>query len=170
MKNKKMILGFVLLAMFSLLTTTNLFAQNWTRDTLKNNWGDITGYVYFQRATGVAHGSTDISVSIYFAYTTEDAQMRNVLIINSETIGDLIFHPAAGFFDEPVTVSLRSNGTTTTYKGSTVSSRGNYNNVYIYIIDSELINKLKSSGQWDILIEGKRWYIRSKIIGNLSSN
>jgi hypothetical protein len=81
----------------------------------------------------------------------------------------LNFHPAAGFFDESVTVSLRSNGTTTTFKESTVSSQGNYNKVAILVMDSELINTLKSSGQWDVLIEGKRWYIRTKINGNLPS-
>jgi hypothetical protein len=36
-------------------------------------------------------------------------------------------------------------------------------------MDSELINKLKGPGQWDMLIEGKRWYIRAKINGNLPS-
>jgi len=116
-------------------------------------WGDITGYAYFQRSTGIAHGDTDISVVVAFAYSTADAQLRNALAIYSVTMGDLVFHPAAGFLDESVTLSLRSNGITTTYKGTTVSSKGNYNNVVIYIMDSELINKLKSSGQWDILIE-----------------
>jgi len=169
MKNKKMIFEFVLVVIFSLLTTTKLFTQNWTRDTIKNNWGDITGYVYFQRSNGIAHGNTDISVTTGFAYTPSN-ELRNVLAIYSETIGDLVFHPATGFLNESVTISLRNNGITTTYRGSTISSKGNYNSVLIYVIDSELINKLKSSGQWDILIEGKNWYIRSKINGNLPAD
>lgn len=159
--------GIMLIILFSLCSKSILFAQDWTKDVSKNRWGDITGYSYFQRTTGVARGDTEISVVVAFAYSGSDAQLKNCLAIYSLTIGDLVFHPAAGFLDEAVTVSLRSNGTTTTYKGTTVSAKGNYNTVAILVFDSELIKKIKSPGQWDLLIEGKRWYIRSKIIGNL---
>ncbi len=118
-----------------------------------------------QGTTGVAHGSSDVFVVIGFCHSAE--RLSNVLLIVSKTTGELSFHPGAGFFDESVTLSLRANGTTTTYSGTTVASMGNYNDVAITIFDAELIDKLRSTGQWDVLIEGKNWYIRTKINGDL---
>jgi len=149
-----------------IVSVSSLWAQNWIKEVSKDRWGDVKGYTYSQTTTGVAHGDTDVSIHIGFFYSTQ-AEVRNVLGIGSRTIDDLKFHPAAGFLNEAVTLSLRSNGITTTYKGSTISSEGNFDRVVIVIMDSELIKKLKSSGQWDVLIEGKNWYIRTKINGNL---
>jgi hypothetical protein len=77
MKNIKAIVILVIL----LCSTTELFAQDWIGTSTKNKWGEIDGYAYGQITTGVAHGDTDISVSIGFAYSTTEAQLQNAFFI-----------------------------------------------------------------------------------------
>jgi hypothetical protein len=154
------------LIIFSIGSKNNLFAQNWTKSNTTNNWGDITGYRYDQIIpSAVAHEDKDVAVVVAFAVVKVEG--FDILMIVSKTTGKLISHPAAGFINESITISLRSNGTTTSYAGTTDASLGNYDHVLMTIFDNDLIEKLHGQGQWDVLIEGGGWYIRTTIRGNL---
>jgi hypothetical protein len=154
------------LIIFSIGSKNNLFAQNWTRFNITNNWGDIIEYGYNQIIrSAVAHKDKDVTVAVSFVVAK--AEGIDALVIVSLTTGELIYHPGAGFVDEPITLSLSSNGTTTSYVGTTRASSGNYNKVAMITYDNDLIEKLHGQGQWDVLIEGRRWYIRTTIRGNL---
>jgi hypothetical protein len=141
-------------------------AQNWTKEAIKDRWGDITGYKYEQgNISAVAHGDKDVSAVVVFVWNP--GKLSDFLFIGSRTLGNLEFHPGSGFLDESITFSLRSNGITSTYSGMTVSSSSSWDVVGMYVIGAELINKLHSPGQWDVLMEGRKWYIRTTIKGNL---
>lgn len=154
-----------------LFATTELYAQNWEKKGNKNKWGDITSYSYVQGTRGTAHGNEDIPVAVGFGLdANEKNEYGNYLFVMSQTTGVLEFHPGAGFINESVTLSLRKDGVTKSYTGSTEASQGSYNQVWMgFTITSELRNMLRGPGQWDVLIEGKRWYIRTTIRGNLPS-
>jgi len=152
-----------------LFSTTGLYPQNWQKEETKNRWGDITGYSYMQTALGTVKQNKDIPIAIVYT-ASADYKTQNMFAITSRTISALEFHPAAGFIDEAVTLSLRKDGITKTYRGSTFAEMGNYNEVWIGFVDADLINTLKQPGQWDVLIEGRRWYIKTTIKGSLPSN
>jgi hypothetical protein len=154
-----------LFAVFFLFSTVSLFSQtqNWTKEAREDRWGDITGYVWRQTRSGIAHGNKNVSLLVVFSWYL----YQDYLIIGSKTLGDFESHPGSDFLDESITLSLRSNGITSTYGGVTSSSHGNFDTVMMIVPDPELINKLRSPGQWDVLIEGRNWYIRTTIIGNL---
>jgi len=165
-KVQKGIYCVILLLLFSKI---ELYAQNWTKGESKNKWGDITGYSYTQKSTGIALGNKEIQTIIVFLVDA-NVKDRNYFGIISQTIPDLEFHPAAGFINETITVSFRKDGVTKSYTGSTEASMGNFNQVWMWFtFPSELSNILKGAGQWDVLIEGERWYIRTTIKGNLPS-
>jgi hypothetical protein len=154
------------LIFFLFLPVSNLFAQNWTRETTQDRWGDTTGYMYRQLVrSAIAHGDKDVSVLVLFIWSSE--QGRDTLVIYSETTKDFAFHPGSGFLNENITFSLRGNGTTTSYRGNTDSGSGNFNKIFVLVTDAALINKSHGQGQWDVLIEGRNWYIRTTISGNL---
>jgi len=160
---------FGVLFLFLLIPLHGLFAQSWVKEETKNRWGDITGYSYHQTTRGTARSesSSIVQVFIVYGYVPNDSLNKNSLIIVSKTTGELDFHPASGFLNEKVTLSLRSNGITTSYSGTTIAEKSNFNMVAVLITSAELISKLKGSGQWDVLIEGRRWYINGSINGNL---
>ena len=162
---KRQLFIYCVLFFFS---TTGLYPQNWQKKETINRWGDITGYSYMQTALGTVNQNKDIPIAIVYIASGGD-KTQNMFGITSRTISALEFHPAAGFIDEVVTLSLRKDGITKTYKGSTYAEMGNYNQVWIGFEDADLINTLKQPGQWDILVEGRRWYMRATIKGNLPS-
>lgn len=164
---KKSSFSFIAVVCFLLIAVQSAVAQNWEKRAVTDNWGDETGYMYMQVVrSGIAHGDENVNVTMMYFWTHE--QGENSLIIYSQTIGDLEFHPAAGFLDESITLSLRdSEGQIVSYGGATDASAGNFDNVYILVTDSDLIAKLRGPGHWDLLVEGDDWYIRSTIDGNL---
>jgi len=152
-----------------LFFTTGLYSQNWRKEENKNKWGDITGYSYMQDASGTINQNKDIPIIIIYVASSGEIKEQNMFLIVSQTIGDLNFNPASGFIDEVVTLSLRKDGITKSYKGTTYAAKGTYNQAWIAFIDADLTNTLKGVGQWDVLIEGRNWYIRSTIKGGLPS-
>jgi hypothetical protein len=155
----------LLLIMGLLLTAATVFAQGWTRDPLRDRWGDVMGDAFTQIILSAkCCGDRDIPVAVGVTWVPA---MPETLVIVSEAIDRLTFHPAYSFMDEYIKVSLRSNGITTTYNGSTFSSKSIWQNVVMIVFDQQLINQLHGSGQWDVLIEGDDWYISTTIRENL---
>jgi hypothetical protein len=133
---------------------------------MRDRWGDVTSDVFSQTILSAkCRGDRDIPVDITFGWMSK---LPEILIIYSRAKKDsLAFNPAYSFMDEYIKVSLRSNGITTTYNGSTTSSLSTWQNVAMIVFDQQLINQLRGSGQWDVLIEGDDWYISTTIRGNL---
>lgn len=152
---------------FLLIALQSAAAQTWEKQVLTDNWGDESGYMYMQGLrSGIAHDDENVAVGMGYAWSPKLGD--NSLAIYSMTISDSEFHPAAGFSDEGIIVSLRdSEGQIVSYGGTTVADIGNFNKVVIGVTDSGLISKLRGPGHWDLLVEGDDWYIRSTIDGNL---
>ena len=127
--------------------------------------------VFFGKLEGINafEGQTVQELNVAFCYMVDESiKDRNYLAMISQTTGTLNFHPGAGFINEAITLSFRKDGITKSYTGSTEASLGSFDRVYVWIpIPLELSNMLNESGQWDVLIEGKRWYLRTTIKGNL---
>jgi hypothetical protein len=143
-----------------------LFPQGWEKITTYDEWGDVDGYQYTQTVkNAVSHGKEDVQVDVTFYWSKQNGE--NTLGICSESNGVLVMHPAYSFLDEAINLSLRNNGVTKTFTGFTNSKTSKYNKVYIYVSDSQLVNMLRGSGQWDVLVKGDGWYMRTIITGNL---
>lgn len=164
---KKSSFSFIAVVCFLLIAVQSAVAQNWEKQVLTDNWGDEAGYMYMQVVkTAIAHGDENVTVNTAYAWISKLED--NSFVIYSMTLSDLAFHPAAGFLDESITLSLRdSEGQIVSYGGTTIADAGNFNMVAILVTDSDLIAKLRGPGHWDLLVEGDDWYIRSTIDGNL---
>jgi hypothetical protein len=148
-----------------------LYAQDWKREVMTNRWGDTDGFAYHQGPlSGTAYGDKNVSVSVFFVWNPPDSSFSNVLVIYSKTTGNLTWHPAYSFMDETIKFSLRNAGGEKSFQGFTYANSSSYDNVGMYVMDQALINLLHGSGQWDVLIEGDDWYIRTTIRGGLPSN
>jgi len=148
-----------------LLSVSSLWAQNWEKTNNKNKWGEIEDYSYNQTirfATAHYNGRNSTVVVIFIYYPRQ-----NVFAIGSKTISSLDIHPAANFIDDSFTLTLRGNdGKETTYPGL-IPATPDFTSVIMGLMDDRLIKLLKTNGEWDVLIEGKRWYIRTTIKGGL---
>ena len=150
-----------------LIALQSAAAQNWEKRVVTDNWGDESGYMYMQIVrSGIAHEDENVTVNMAYVWSPELGD--NSFVIYSTTLSDSEFHPASGFLDESIMLSLRDNEKQiVSYGGTTYADAGNFNTVVIFVSDSELISKLRDPGHWDLLVEGDDWYIRSTIDGNL---
>jgi hypothetical protein len=167
-EEKKMVnkrISVMVLCLF--LVSSIAFAQSWQKRTFTVKWGDDYGYASYSQiistATGLGNAKT-VSMTVQFGWSAEQPVC---LIIHCKTNGDLTFNPAYSFMDESITLSLRSNGVTKSYTGFTSSDSSSWQTVAMAVLDGQLINQLNGSGTWDVLIEGKDWYIRTTIRVNL---
>ena len=158
---KRIIIVFLLMVF-----SNSLWAQDWVRADKKNKWGEIESYTYNQivvLATANYKGKNSTVAVIFMV----DPTQPDIFIIGSRRLNGLDIHPAANFIDASITITLRNKeGKEFTYIGM-IPSTSDFTNVIMGVPDADLIKLLKTNGEWDILIEGRDWYIRSKIKGNL---
>jgi len=140
--------------------------QDWVRQEKKNRWGEVEGYTYTQTihiATANDKGK-NTTVAVIFVY---DPSTPNLFGIGSKTHGSLDVHPAFNFITTSITVTLRNKaGKEFTFAGI-VNASSDFTTAVMGTQDADLIKLLKTNEEWDILIEGRNWYIRTKIKGNL---
>jgi len=149
-----------------LFNVNSLWAQNWEREPKKDKWGNINGYIYYQniRLATAHYRGRNSTVSIIFFF---DPQTPNEFGIYSRTLNALDIHPAANFINDSFTLTLKSSdGKEVIYPG-TIPSTSDFTSVAMVLMDDRLIKLLKTKGEWDVLIEGRNWYIRTTIKGGL---
>ena len=161
--NKSILISFL----FLFLAFTNLLsAQDWTKQEKRDRWNDIIGYTYMQPVFTSAIENKTIPIGMMFCWENKNLDVIYILSVTQDTP----IHspqPGKGFINERITLSLRRDGNTRTFYGTTEIGWGSYSSLAMFFNDSNLVNLLHGSGQWDFLIEGNRWYIRGSIEGNL---
>ena len=141
-----------------------VIAQGWKQTTLKDKWGDDSGIMYRQ-----VHEGTD-SKNTYgcdFGFIVDD---ELVFIFGSKIAGDFAIHPGYDIFDgKDVTIRFRKDGAIQTFSGVTLKndSSGWLDTAFVGVAAASIAKLLKGNGTWDVLVEGRNWYVRTKVHGNL---
>lgn len=140
-----------------LLFLFQINAQNWKPHILKNKWGDIAGTCYLQFQQGT-DGKNSYTVNNAFGISD-----KGFKFFVTTTVDSLKIHP--GYYDSTVQVSFRYNGKIIK-KESAVDKVDDIGFISASIEDGgEIYSLLKQHGSLDILIEGKNWYVRTKVEG-----
>ena len=154
---------FCLLLAFCALHT--IIAQGWVQETVKNKWGDDSDIGYYQVDEGTDSKNT---YGCGFVVVVTDNELGFAFF--SAILGGFEFHPGYSFLDgERVSMQLRKDGVIQTFYGVT-SKRDSYDELAVLFygeIAASIAKLLKGNGTWDVLVEGRNWYVRTKVHGNL---
>ena len=133
-------------------------AASWQRNYVKDKWGDLTNdTVLFQTQPGTVNSngaSERITCQIGFS-----AKAPTNIFFNC--LSDFIFPVLLYEDDESVKVSFRAGDKLVTCKAEALSNYKNSDSLTIGLGGPYSVTEFIFRGKFDVLIEGKDWYIRS---------
>ena len=150
--------------LFAFCALHAVIAQGWEQKTIKNRWGDDSGIMYCQVHEGTDSKNT---YSCVFGLIVDD---ELVFMFDSKIAGDFAIHPGYDIFDgKDVTIRFRKDGAIQTFSGVTLKndSSGWLDTAFVGVAAASIAKLLKGNGTWDVLVEGRNWYVRTKVHGNL---
>lgn len=166
---KKLIIGLYLLTIFSYLQA-HAYGE-WIKTPITDRWNDKTGELYIQPQLG-ADSENKYTCAFTFCCETEFENIS--FIIASSIVTDFAsWHPGRAYYPTEISIKFRENEKITTFIGKSFPADSNYDLVAIAVNHSDAIKitkLLKENKTWDVLIEGKNWYNKTKVNGNLPFN
>jgi hypothetical protein len=139
--------------------------QTWEKKESRNRWGDLDGsYTYLQYKRSSGFKGKEMPMVVQYSWTPTSKDWLNIMCAPDEHFQ---VNPAATLVAQGITFSLRSNGVIKSYKGFIDVDYSDLTIVVFNVYDQQLIRQLQGPGQWEALIEGRDWYIRTSISGNL---
>ncbi|GHT68373.1 hypothetical protein FACS1894110_15750 [Spirochaetia bacterium] len=161
----------IVLLMF-LFFIESLFCQEWIKVTQKDKWGDPVGYYYHQTVEGIGYDGIEKPMRIVLIYEIDESSIDIYCMTkNNET-----FRTTSMLNLETCKITCRADGKDVEFPG--IVSRKNYSEVRVLwrvklefndesIIPLSAVEFLRARKTYTILIEGRGWFIRATINGNL---
>jgi len=148
------------------------FASAWERNVSFNRWGDADGYFYEQTVTAVGEGSFTSGIDNWNLQIQYNDDVTGIVMgISPKRIFQST--PRSVFFSEQnITVSLRNQDRsgTQSFPGKLIPQErtgDNYRMAVIVCNDARIVRALERESEFQILIDGGKWYVRADVEGNL---